>query len=51
MAKESGVDLKLAKVVDGYLDVVKEQKGDRGDLPGVYGAARVASGMKFENKD
>lgn len=48
LAAEVGVDMKITKTVDERLAKVKEIKGEKGDLPGVYGVARVESGLDFE---
>lgn len=47
-AKES---MKMLALAQGRLDEVKNECGDKGDLPGIYGAVRKESGLKFKNKD
>lgn len=32
------------------LDKVKEEIGDKGDIPSVYGVVRMESGLDFKNK-
>ncbi|KAI0597825.1 NAD binding domain of 6-phosphogluconate dehydrogenase-domain-containing protein [Biscogniauxia sp. FL1348] len=50
LAKSSGMELKLAEVSDGYLKTVAEHAGgSKGDIAGIYGAARKSSGLKYEN--
>jgi 3-hydroxyisobutyrate dehydrogenase-like beta-hydroxyacid dehydrogenase len=49
VAKQNGMEMKSLEVVDEYLKDVKEHSGERGDIAGVYGAIRKASGLKFEN--
>lgn len=50
LAGSVGVELKNAAVVDEYLKVVADHSGgDKGDLAGIYGAARKNAGLKFEN--
>ncbi|KAL4783086.1 hypothetical protein BJX76DRAFT_348860 [Aspergillus varians] len=50
LAEEAGMELPSVKVTDGYLKVVKEEKGVKGDLAGVYGAVRKAAGLPFDNQ-
>ncbi|KAI1490538.1 NAD binding domain of 6-phosphogluconate dehydrogenase-domain-containing protein [Biscogniauxia mediterranea] len=50
LAKSSGMELKLVEVADGYLKTVAEHAGgSKGDIAGIYGAARKSSGLKYEN--
>ncbi|KAI0393517.1 NAD binding domain of 6-phosphogluconate dehydrogenase-domain-containing protein [Xylariaceae sp. FL0594] len=50
LAKESGMELKMAKQADDYLKMVVEHAGgSKGDIAGIYGAVRKLSGLKFEN--
>ncbi|KAI1377544.1 6-phosphogluconate dehydrogenase 2 [Hypoxylon crocopeplum] len=50
LAKSVGAELKMAAVADGYLkEVADHAGGDKGDLAGVYGAARKNAGLKYEN--
>ncbi|KAL2872668.1 uncharacterized protein BJX67DRAFT_369251 [Aspergillus lucknowensis] len=49
LAEGAGVTLKSAKVTDDYLKVVKEEKGEKGDIAGVYGAIRKEAGLPFDN--
>jgi 3-hydroxyisobutyrate dehydrogenase-like beta-hydroxyacid dehydrogenase len=46
-AKES---MKMLELAQQRLDVVKEELGERGDAPSVYGAVRKESGLDFKNK-
>ncbi|KAH7031302.1 NAD binding domain of 6-phosphogluconate dehydrogenase-domain-containing protein [Microdochium trichocladiopsis] len=50
VAKAAGMEPRLAAVADGYLkDVEDHQGGEKGDIAGIYGAARKRAGLKFEN--
>ncbi|KAI1095941.1 6-phosphogluconate dehydrogenase 2 [Rostrohypoxylon terebratum] len=50
MAKSAGAELKLTKVADEYLKSVADYAGgDKGDIAGIYGAARLNAGLKYEN--
>ncbi|KAI0433485.1 NAD binding domain of 6-phosphogluconate dehydrogenase-domain-containing protein [Xylaria sp. FL1042] len=50
MAREAGVELKLIKEGDEYLKVVADHAGGaKGDIAGIYGAARKLNGLKYEN--
>ncbi|KAI5920226.1 NAD binding domain of 6-phosphogluconate dehydrogenase-domain-containing protein [Camillea tinctor] len=50
LAKSSGAEFKLTEVADGYLKTVAEHAGgSKGDIAGIYGAARKHSGLKYEN--
>ncbi|KAF8243325.1 NAD(P)-binding protein [Wilcoxina mikolae CBS 423.85] len=50
LAESVGVDLKIAKVADEHLKIVKEVVGPKGDLPAIYGAVRKESGLEFDNR-
>ncbi|KAI1268750.1 NAD binding domain of 6-phosphogluconate dehydrogenase-domain-containing protein [Xylariaceae sp. FL1019] len=50
LGKSAGVEMTGAQRGDEYLKVVAEHAGgDKGDIAGIYGAVRKASGLKFEN--
>jgi len=49
LAKGQGARMKVMEVVDGHLQVVKEEMGERGDIASTYGAVRKEGGLKFEN--
>ncbi|KAH8681408.1 6-phosphogluconate dehydrogenase-like protein NAD-binding protein [Xylariales sp. PMI_506] len=50
VAQEAGIELKNVATAKGYLeDVVKEKGGSKGDIAGIYGAARVRAGLKYDN--
>lgn len=51
VAKQSGMQMKSLEVVDEYLRGVKEHSGEKGDIAGMYGAIRKASGLKYENDE
>lgn len=50
LAKEGGARLRNVEVTDAYLRDVKQERGEKGDIAAVYGAARKSAGMKFENQ-
>jgi 3-hydroxyisobutyrate dehydrogenase-like beta-hydroxyacid dehydrogenase len=49
LADSSGTSVKGLDVARARLDDVKEQLGDKGDIPSVYGAVRKESGLEFKN--
>lgn len=49
LAKEAGTRMKDVEVGDAHLEMVKNYKGEAGDIAGVYGAVRQEAGLKFEN--
>lgn len=49
IANDSGMRLRSVEVTDGYLKEVKADRGEKGDIAGVYGAIRKESGLDFEN--
>lgn len=49
LADSSGTSMKGMDVARARLDDVKEQLGDKGDIPSVYGTVRKESGLEFEN--
>lgn len=50
LADDAGMRLKSVEITDKYLQEVKEERGDKGDIAAVYGAVRKESGLEFENK-
>ncbi|KAL5003448.1 hypothetical protein BDV10DRAFT_190867 [Aspergillus recurvatus] len=50
LAERAGMSLPSVKVTDDFLKVVKEEKGEKGDIAGVYGAIRKASGLPYGNQ-
>lgn len=48
IAKASGTQLPAYEVARKHMDVVEEQTGKAGDIDGIYGAIRLASGLKYE---
>lgn len=50
LADGVGVDMKVLRVVDEHLKIVKKEMGEKGDLPGVYGAVRLESGLPYGNQ-
>ncbi|KAI5868604.1 6-phosphogluconate dehydrogenase 2 [Durotheca rogersii] len=50
VARAAGAELRFVAVADEYLrDVADHAGGDKGDIAGIYGAARKRAGLKFEN--
>ncbi|KAL4789932.1 hypothetical protein BDV19DRAFT_373205 [Aspergillus venezuelensis] len=50
LAESSGMSLPSVKVTDDFLKVVKDEKGVKGDIAGVYGAIRKGAGLPFDNQ-
>jgi 3-hydroxyisobutyrate dehydrogenase-like beta-hydroxyacid dehydrogenase len=50
LAEKAGVKLQAVETAKGHLDRLKEERGDKGDLPGVYGVLRKEAGLTFENQ-
>lgn len=50
IAGDAGMRLRSVEVTDQYLQDVKAQRGEKGDIAAVYGAVRKDSGLPFENK-
>ncbi|KAL4918150.1 hypothetical protein BDW62DRAFT_210643 [Aspergillus aurantiobrunneus] len=50
LAQGAGMTLPSVKVTDDYLKVVKEEKGEKGDIAGVYGAIRKGAGLPYDNQ-
>lgn len=50
MAESADMKLRISELAKNYLDDVKKEKGEKGDLAGIYGAKRVESGLKYENQ-
>ncbi|KAL8647589.1 MAG: hypothetical protein Q9226_006366 [Calogaya cf. arnoldii] len=44
LAKANGMSLKDVEIADGHLSQVREHTGKKGDIAGIYGAVRKASG-------
>jgi 3-hydroxyisobutyrate dehydrogenase-like beta-hydroxyacid dehydrogenase len=49
LAEAAGARLRNVETGDAHLAVVKEHAGAKGDISGIYGAARREAGLKFEN--
>ncbi|KAA8650666.1 hypothetical protein EYZ11_003435 [Aspergillus tanneri] len=49
VAGKGGVRMRSVEVTDEYLKQVKAQRGEKGDIAGLYGAIRKESGLEFEN--
>ncbi|KAJ5232410.1 hypothetical protein N7468_005366 [Penicillium chermesinum] len=50
LAKAGGQRMRNVEVTDHLLQIVKAEKGAKGDIAGVYGAARKEAGLKYENQ-
>ncbi|EAW18729.1 NAD(P)-dependent oxidoreductase [Aspergillus fischeri NRRL 181] len=50
LAEAAGMRLRSVEVTDAYLQEVKAEKGEKGDIAAVYGAIRKESGLPFENE-
>ncbi|KAH7072567.1 NAD binding domain of 6-phosphogluconate dehydrogenase-domain-containing protein [Paraphoma chrysanthemicola] len=50
LADKSGASVKMLALAQERLDVVKEELGDKGDIPSIYGVVRKESGLPFKNK-
>ena len=50
LADASGVKVKGLDVAGQHLQDVVDQKGDKGDIAGVYGAVRREAGLEYENQ-
>jgi 3-hydroxyisobutyrate dehydrogenase-like beta-hydroxyacid dehydrogenase len=50
LADRSGASVKMLALAQERLDKVKEEIGDKGDIPSVYGVVRKESGLEFKNK-
>ncbi|PYI19527.1 oxidoreductase [Aspergillus japonicus CBS 114.51] len=49
LAAAAGMRLRSVEVTDGYLQEVKREKGEKGDIAAVYGAVRKEAGLGFDN--
>jgi len=49
IAQSAGVTMKNVELADSYLKKVVEEKDDRGDIAGIYGAKRIEAGLPFDN--
>lgn len=49
IAGRAGVQMRGVENGDGYLKVVQEVKGAKGDIAGIYGAVRQGSGLEYDN--
>jgi 3-hydroxyisobutyrate dehydrogenase-like beta-hydroxyacid dehydrogenase len=50
LADRSGASVKMLELAQERLDKVKEEIGNQGDIPSVYGVVRKESGLEFKNK-
>lgn len=51
LAKAAGTRLEAVEAADRHLVKVKERMGDKGDLPGIYGAIREEAGLPYGNQE
>jgi 3-hydroxyisobutyrate dehydrogenase-like beta-hydroxyacid dehydrogenase len=49
IAEKAGCKMKGVELADGWLEKVVQEKGDQGDIAGIYGAKRMESGLGFDN--
>ena len=50
LADNAGVKLRCLEVAGQHLKDVEKEKGDEGDIAGIYGVIRQESGLPFENQ-
>jgi 3-hydroxyisobutyrate dehydrogenase-like beta-hydroxyacid dehydrogenase len=50
LADRNGASVKMLGLAQERLEKVKEELGDKGDIPSVYGVVRKESGLDFKNK-
>lgn len=50
LARATGTSLKAYEVAERHMQVVQKTEGSKGDISGIYGAVRLESGLKYENK-
>jgi 3-hydroxyisobutyrate dehydrogenase-like beta-hydroxyacid dehydrogenase len=48
LAKTHGAKMKAVEVGDEHLRVVREERGEKGDIAAIYGAVRKEAGLDFE---
>lgn len=51
LADNSGASVKMLGLAQERLEVVKQELGDKGDIPSIYGVVRKESGLSFMNKE
>lgn len=49
IAGKTGAKLRAVELVADHLRMVEEEKGEKGDMAGIYGVIRKESGMSYEN--
>lgn len=50
LAKSSGTQMRGLDVISDHLDQASQYTGPSGDMPGIYGAVRLESGLPYENQ-
>jgi hypothetical protein len=50
IAKTAGVKMKALEVARDHLQDVQKERGEKGDLAGIYGAVRQESGLPYSLK-
>jgi len=48
LAETSGAKMRAVEVAKQHLLEVKEHRGEKGDIAGIYGAVRKESGLPYE---
>jgi 3-hydroxyisobutyrate dehydrogenase-like beta-hydroxyacid dehydrogenase len=49
LAETSGMKLPSGEITDKYLQDVKAERGEKGDVAAIYGAVRKEAGLPFAN--
>ena len=50
LAEKSGTRLRGIELARSHLESVKREKGEKGDIAGIYGVVRQESGLNYEDK-
>jgi len=50
LVSTAGGHMKNVELADGYLKIVKENQGEKGDIAGIYGAKRLEADLPFGNQ-
>jgi len=50
LASNAGVEMKALEVAKSHLQDVQKERGDKGDLAGIYGVVRMESGLPYSLK-
>jgi len=49
LAESAGAKIRAVELVNEHIEKVVEEKGDKGDIAGIYGAVRMENGLEFGN--